>query len=53
MNAKKAVERQTGVALWRQILAKAPADASWRPFVEDAVAALEAPRRPPQAATGS
>jgi cytochrome c-type biogenesis protein CcmH len=41
------------VALWRQILAKAPADASWRPFVEDAIAALEAPRRAPQAATGS
>jgi cytochrome c-type biogenesis protein CcmH len=39
--------------LWRQILAEAPADASWRPFVEDAVAALEGPRRPPQAATGS
>ena len=39
--------------LWRQILAEAPADASWRPFVEDGVAALEGPRRPPQAATGS
>ena len=39
--------------LWRKILAEAPADASWRPFVEDAVAALEGPRRPPQAATGS
>lgn len=39
--------------LWRQILAEAPADASWRPFVEDAVAALEGPPRPPQAATGS
>ena len=40
------------LVLWRQILAEAPADASWRPFVEDAVAALEGPRRPPQAATG-
>jgi cytochrome c-type biogenesis protein CcmH len=46
-------DSKDAVALWRQILAKAPADASWRPFVEDAVAALEAPRRPPQAATGS
>jgi len=39
--------------LWRQILAEAPADASWRPFVEDAVAALEGPRRSAHAATGS
>jgi cytochrome c-type biogenesis protein CcmH len=29
-----------GVALWRQILSEAPADASWRPLVEDGVAAL-------------
>ena len=28
-----------------QILAEAPADASWRPLVEDAIAALEGPRR--------
>ena len=41
------------IALWRQILAEAPADASWRPFVEDAIAALEGPRPNPQAATGS
>ena len=41
------------LVLLRQILAEAPADASWRPFVEDAIAALEGPRRPPQAATGS
>ena len=33
------------VTLWRQILAEAPADAGWRPLVEDAVAALEAPRQ--------
>lgn len=41
------------IILWRQILAEAPANASWRPLVEDAIAALEGPRRPPQAATGS
>lgn len=41
------------LVLWRQILAEAPADASWRPVVEDAIAALEGPRRKPQAATGS
>jgi Flp pilus assembly protein TadD len=32
------------VAIWRQVLAEAPADASWRPLVEDAVAALESPQ---------
>lgn len=41
------------IALWRQILAEAPADASWRPVVEDAIAALEGPGTRPQAATGS
>lgn len=40
------------IALWRQILAEAPADASWRPFVEDAIRALEPPPQR-QAATGS
>ena len=44
---------KAAIALWRQILAEAPADASWRPVVEDAIAALEGPRRKPQAATGS
>ena len=44
---------KAAIALWRQILAEAPADASWRPVVEDAIAALEGPRRQPQAATGS
>ncbi|MEO6360162.1 MAG: cytochrome C biosynthesis protein [Sphingomicrobium sp.] len=28
------------VGIWRKILAKAPADASWRPLVEDGVATL-------------
>jgi len=35
---------ELAVALWRDILANAPADASWRPIVEDALAALQ-PRR--------
>ena len=39
-------DREGAVRMWRQILAHAPADASWRPLVEDAVAALgrEEPR---------
>ena len=37
------------LALWRQILAEAPADASWRPVVEDAIAAISGPRRRAQA----
>lgn len=41
-----------GVALWEQLLANAPADASWRPLVEDAIRAIRNPPRP-QAATGS
>lgn len=36
-------DRPGAVALWREILAEAPADASWRPLVEDAVAALGSP----------
>jgi cytochrome c-type biogenesis protein CcmH len=40
-----------GVALWQQLLANAPADASWRPLVEDAIRAVQSPPR--QAATGS
>ena len=28
------------VAIWRELLARAPADASWRPLVEDGVAAI-------------
>ena len=35
--------------LWRQILAEAPADASWRPAVEDAIAAISRPRQRAQA----
>jgi cytochrome c-type biogenesis protein CcmH len=36
-------DRQSAVALWQQILAKAPADASWRPLIEQGVAALSGP----------
>lgn len=43
-------DRAGAVTLWRQVLANAPADASWRPLVEDAVAALQAP---PQQTPGS
>ena len=32
---------EMAVALWRETLARAPADAPWRPLVEDAIAALE------------
>lgn len=35
----------SALALWRAILANAPADASWRPMVEDAIAALEPPAK--------
>ena len=38
-------DRAGAVALWRQVLSDAPADASWRPQVEDAVAALTPPQR--------
>ena len=37
-------DRDSAVKMWRQILADAPADAAWRPLVEDAVAALDRPR---------
>jgi cytochrome c-type biogenesis protein CcmH len=36
---------QAAVAEWRGVLAGAPADASWRPVVEDAIVALVAPPR--------
>jgi len=37
---------QDAVRLWQAILAEAPADASWRPYVEDALAAVTRPRVP-------
>ena len=33
-------EPELALALWREVLARAPADASWRPLVEDGVAAV-------------
>jgi cytochrome c-type biogenesis protein CcmH len=36
-------DRQAAVEIWKRILAKAPKDASWRPLVEQGVAALSAP----------
>ena len=38
---------QAGVKVWRQILATAPKDASWRPLIEQGVQALG--QRPPSA----
>ena len=37
-------ERQAAVAVWRQVLATAPADASWRPLIEAGVNTLDPPR---------
>lgn len=36
-------DREGAVRQWKEILAKAPADASWRPLVEQGVAALSIP----------
>ena len=36
--------RPAAVAIWREVLANAPAEASWRPLVEDAVASVEVPQ---------
>ena len=36
-------DREGAVKLWKGILSKAPPDASWRPLVEQGVAALSAP----------
>lgn len=38
-------DRQGAVRLWRQVLAEAPPDASWRPLVEQGVAAFSRPAR--------
>ena len=35
--------RAGAITLWRQILAEAPAQASWRPLVEDAILAIDRP----------
>jgi cytochrome c-type biogenesis protein CcmH len=42
---------QDALALWKEVLARAPADAPWRPMVEDAVAALS-PKGPSTTPSG-
>jgi cytochrome c-type biogenesis protein CcmH len=37
--------REAAVAVWKDVLAKAPPNASWRPLVESGIAALDRPRR--------
>lgn len=39
---------QAGVAIWRQVLATTPKDASWRPLIEQGVEALGRPGAAPQ-----
>lgn len=47
-------DREGAVKLWKSILAKAPKDASWRPLVEQGIAALGSPpAQQAQAPTGS
>lgn len=36
-------DREAALTLWRSVLANGPAEASWRPLVEDAIRALEGP----------
>lgn len=38
-------DRQSAAALWNEILADAPADAEWRPIVEDSLAVVAGPPR--------
>ena len=40
-------DRDGALAAWKQVLASAPADAEWRPMVEQAVAALQTPPQSP------
>ena len=39
-------DRQGAIEVWKQILAEAPPDASWRPLIEQGVAALSQPPEP-------
>lgn len=41
-------DRQGAVERWKQILAEAPPDASWRPLIEQGVATLSRPPEPSQ-----
>lgn len=36
-------DRDSALAIWREVLASAPADASWRPLVEESIAAVQPP----------
>ncbi|MDQ3483136.1 MAG: tetratricopeptide repeat protein [Pseudomonadota bacterium] len=36
-------DREGAILLWQNVLANAPADATWRPLVEDSLAALRGP----------
>jgi cytochrome c-type biogenesis protein CcmH len=38
-------DRESAITLWKELLANAPAEAPWRPLVEDAIVAHEAPRQ--------
>jgi cytochrome c-type biogenesis protein CcmH len=47
-------DSQAAVIIWKRVLARAPANASWRPLLEQGVATLSRPSAAkPQAATGS
>ena len=47
-------DREGAIAVWKMILATAPEDVSWRPLIEQGIAALSNPSAAPgQAATGS
>lgn len=39
-------ERAGALAVWKSVLADAPADAGWRPYVEDAIAAMRGQSQP-------
>ena len=39
-------DRQSAAAMWNEVLADAPADAEWRPVVEDSLAAISGPAAP-------
>jgi cytochrome c-type biogenesis protein CcmH len=41
-------DRQGAVAIWKRVLANAPANAPWRPLVQGGVAALSGPSAPPR-----
>lgn len=41
-------DRPAALAVWKNILAHAPADASWRPLIEQGVTALSAPSPSPR-----